>query len=466
MATQVMPAHFRRTCTFRASLFLEVGAANPRRIWLHQILCNSPGPSGSNTQLTRSHKIAVQVERTAYTLILGENVSNPRTERSPLAAKRAAHIFILLCFGSMTLPTASLAQTKGTGSPADPPRTLGSKEAQAILMAAREHRLGAERKPDCSHLVHEVYQSAGFEYPFANSHELYAGAERFVRVKAAEAQRGDLIVWPGHVGIVVDPALRAFYSSLRSGLRLDFYDTDYWRKRGKARFYRYAIRGPLRTELASVRTVAPEPGMGEATVPVAATASNEAMTSEPSSVTSASSVSSKSATRSALGDEIPLEWPDRTMFRAARRTPTEDEIAAAIAELQTAAASSFQGRDLLKMDRPVVVVDQVELEGFAIKGERGWAVVRADLRMSVTGEKVELKPSRENRRWELRRAGDAWILSAPKGRAYVSRDAAVSILGAQLATLAQNPQTTTDSKKIEKQKLTTVRMLNAIVAEK
>ena len=43
----------------------------------------------------------------------------------------------------------------------------------------------------------------------------------------------------GHVGIVVNPAQRVFFSRLRSGPGVDAYDADYWKERGQVRFYRY-----------------------------------------------------------------------------------------------------------------------------------------------------------------------------------------------------------------------------------
>jgi len=50
---------------------------------------------------------------------------------------------------------------------------------------------------------------------------------------------GDLIVWRGHVGIVVDPAEKTFLSALRSGVKTSSYESHYWKRRGKPRFLRY-----------------------------------------------------------------------------------------------------------------------------------------------------------------------------------------------------------------------------------
>src|SRR5262249_7955906 len=102
----------------------------------------------------------------------------------------------------------------------------------------------SESETDCSHLVHAVYERAGFPYDYVTSRELYIGNPHFTRVH--KPQPGDLIVWRGHVGIVIDPKERSFFSSVRSGPDTQFYDSVYWRSRGIARFYRYVTEKPLR----------------------------------------------------------------------------------------------------------------------------------------------------------------------------------------------------------------------------
>lgn len=90
---------------------------------------------------------------------------------------------------------------------------------------------------DCSHLVHYLYQSSGRDYTYANSITLYKGVESFRRV--ARPQAGDLVVWRGHVGIVVDPEQQTFVSALRSGVKVSSYSSHYWKMRGTPRFLHY-----------------------------------------------------------------------------------------------------------------------------------------------------------------------------------------------------------------------------------
>ena len=106
-----------------------------------------------------------------------------------------------------------------------------------MIGAALESRDRAYFKPDCSHLVHTVYEQAGFRYSYVSSSDLYHGVPEFRHV--VHPQPGDLVAWPGHVGIVVNPSQKTFFSSLSSGLGVESYSSPYWKGRGTHRFYRY-----------------------------------------------------------------------------------------------------------------------------------------------------------------------------------------------------------------------------------
>src|SRR4029077_4297998 len=90
---------------------------------------------------------------------------------------------------------------------------------------------------DCSHFVQYLYEQAGLYYGYAPSRTLYDGMEGFKRV--AHPKPGDLVVWRGHVGIVVDPEETTFLSALRSGVKVSSYESHYWKRRGKPHFLRY-----------------------------------------------------------------------------------------------------------------------------------------------------------------------------------------------------------------------------------
>ena len=123
-------------------------------------------------------------------------------------------------------------------------RTLSADDGLSVIASALDSRVRLRSESDCSHLVHAIYDRAGFPYPYMSSSSLYAGTSEFQRV--THAQPGDLVVWPGHVGIVVNPAQNAFFSTLGSGPAIDSYEAPYWRQRGRLRFYRYIKTGPVR----------------------------------------------------------------------------------------------------------------------------------------------------------------------------------------------------------------------------
>src|SRR5215472_2506438 len=118
-------------------------------------------------------------------------------------------------------------------------RSVSPDEGEAIVQAAWELRRGLVPKPDCSHFVNAVYARAGFDYEYATSNEIFDGIDSFRRVQ--EPQPGDLIVWQGHIGIVVDPDEHSFYSSVLSGFAIEDYRSAQWVKRGPPRFYRFLV---------------------------------------------------------------------------------------------------------------------------------------------------------------------------------------------------------------------------------
>lgn len=115
--------------------------------------------------------------------------------------------------------------------------TLSPDDRLAVIAAALDSKLRRYSERDCSHLVHAIYERAGFSYDYASSSDLYEGIEGFQRVELP--QPGDLVVWRGHAGIVIRPSHHVFFSFLHGGPGIDDYEAPYWTSRGRARFYRY-----------------------------------------------------------------------------------------------------------------------------------------------------------------------------------------------------------------------------------
>jgi cell wall-associated NlpC family hydrolase len=117
-------------------------------------------------------------------------------------------------------------------------RTLTADDRKSVLTTAFDWRQIHHSGRDCSHLIHDIYEEAGFPYRYADSEDVYAGAQGFQRVSRPQA--GDVIVWHGHAGIVVHPVRHTFFSFLSSrGPGIDDYKSRYWKGRGLPRFYRY-----------------------------------------------------------------------------------------------------------------------------------------------------------------------------------------------------------------------------------
>jgi hypothetical protein len=176
-------------------------------------------------------------------------------------SKRVA-ISLLFCLAAISTVPAQQKQLRS--HPAHPvtrqaldvqpgPRPLNLDEGLAILSAALDSRHHAAFKSDCSHFVHGLYQRAGFPYAYAPSSDLYVGIDEFRRV--TNPQPGDLAVWLGHSGIVINPAQHSFFSLLRTGPGVASYDSLYWRKKGRPRFFRY-VRTVPEDELSNPRWTA------------------------------------------------------------------------------------------------------------------------------------------------------------------------------------------------------------------
>ena len=139
---------------------------------------------------------------------------------------------------------ASRAQEANRNSPATSVtsratnhRPLNKSDRSSVVAVALTTTEARHAGTDCSHLVHSIYQRAGFPYQYADSEDLYDGAKGFQRV--THPQAADLVVWHGHVGIVVRPTHHQFFSVLSKGPGIDDYHSRYWKSRGQPRFYRY-----------------------------------------------------------------------------------------------------------------------------------------------------------------------------------------------------------------------------------
>ncbi len=164
-----------------------------------------------------------------------------RSPAKPGIASSLCALALYLCSAGQApgqTATSSSTHPSATSSRGHKPdRTLTPDDGLGVISAALDPKVRRYAGHDCSHLVHAIYERAGFPYTYASSDDLYNGVQGFERI--THPQPGDLIVWHGHVGIVVRPSKHVFFSFMTAGPGIDDYDAPYWVDRGQARFYRY-----------------------------------------------------------------------------------------------------------------------------------------------------------------------------------------------------------------------------------
>jgi hypothetical protein len=338
-------------------------------------------------------------------------------------------------------------------------RPLTPSEGLAILGAALDSRHHAKFSSDCSHFVHELYGSAGFPYEYVSSSDLYAGIDEFRRV--ASPQPGDLAVWPGHAGIVVNPAQHSFFSALSSGHGVDSYDSPYWKRRGRPRFYRYVKSVPRGVLSTSIRTASLKPAALGRAEPREAP-SDDSMPDR--SVPDRSQEPSNEVGSSAkLAENLPMDTttPPVPVVNSVR--PKPDQVSAAFLEACRGWGDSLEERDLFKSARPVIVFDHFEVRKVHIAGNQGWAEVHIDELLSVTGGKGQMHEHSERQRWPLRRRNQtSWELAPARDTIYLPQPIAVRILAHELAQLTEDIPNTV-SRPQEKAEL--ARLLDALLGK-
>src|SRR5260370_6640571 len=303
--------------------------------------------------------------------------------------------------------TAPSAQQSESNS-----RLLTAEEGRAIVNTAWGWEPSGEGTQDCSHLVHQVYLVAGYEYPYASSFDIYAGNENFGRVKTPQA--GDMVAWRGHVGIVIDPLQHSFYSLVNTGFEAQDYAGPYWRSRGRPRFYRFKVEdsGSVTVAKAAAAPVVPKNAQQRKGAAVAGerspaeySASSKApkAASERTAVINSRAVPAPPETGTAIA-----EVPSSILIAAAGKLPTRGEVAAAISELSSATGNVLRASDPSKLKLPVVIYDRLDVERLEIKRDHGWARLRIDSKASIAGGGTDLKPRREQVLWELRRTETVW----------------------------------------------------------
>jgi hypothetical protein len=339
-------------------------------------------------------------------------------------------------------------------------RLMTAAEGREIVSGALEQEQVASGAQDCSHVVHEFYVDAGFEYPYASSFEIYTGNENFARVKMPRA--GDLIAWPGHVGIVVNPVKHSFYSLVSTGLETQYYDGPYWKSRGRPRFYRYKV---VAAGILNARKTLPTQRNSNTTNQRRGAAVLE----------ESSPVEMSERTANNYGPQIPetpdvpdatAEIPSSIIIATGNKQPTRDEIADGISELSNGAGRILRSDDPTRLQLPLVIFERFEVEKVEIKRDHGWAHLKVATRVLLAGGAVDSKRRNERVRWELRRTKSGWEAVLPTDRRYVPQDAAIRNLAAQLARLTESDGAAAHQETVLRQESQLANLLSGLLEKK
>jgi hypothetical protein len=308
------------------------------------------------------------------------------------------------------------------------PRLLSPSEGETVVLAAWELRHGLPAKPDCSHFVHAIYTKAGFSYEYAQSADLFDGIDSFQRVKVPQA--GDLVVWQGHVGIVVDPAEHSFYSSVITGFAIEDYRSHYWIGRGTPRFYRYLVddaRGASLTAQAS--------GMASPAKPLAdAVVAPAVATSVPDRRRETVSANPPSESRRRYLETDEAETRD-VVFVSLRDKPSKNEVLAAIVGTVDGRAAALAESIHLASARQVVVAESFNVVELKFKNDSGWAEVEVQQRAIFRFGSADPTPVTNRWRISLSRQDQVWVLLVPRSPLFLRHEVARTILARHLATL-------------------------------
>ena len=376
----------------------------------------------------------------------------------------ARSILLSLCLTVLGVPGSPQTAPQHTGL-----RLTSPQEGEAIVQAAWELRHALIPKPDCSHFVHAVYTQAGFRYDYAGSRAIFDGIENFRRV--TKPQAGDVVVWQGHIGIVIDPKEHSFYSSVNTGFAIESYQSHYWIGRGNPRFYRFIVNDlPSAPTLVDLALLSSAPGQGLfnltksfAAQPPILKQSNSA---DRAARESARVRPAQNQRQLAAMERRPVQIPpskvatnDRQtsdeMLVTSRATPSKEEVLAAVLRSIDANGKRLLQGGSLNSQPSVGVVDRFRIVAINLQGNSGLADL--EVRQMATFHYGKAIPTRMTARRNviLSRQEKGWVLVMPQDLICLDRFLAVTALTDHLGTLASTPANSPERK-------ISVRLLNEL----
>lgn len=333
-------------------------------------------------------------------------------------------VALLLC-GTLTVAAAA---GRNAAAATNVGGLLSAEQGAMLVDYALQAGARLTRQPDCSHLVHLIYSQAGLNYSYQPSRALYAGVEDFERV--TRPQPGDLIVWRGHVGIVVSPREKTFFSSVRSGIITESWAEHQWLRRGRPRFLRYRIGPDSDLELLASVAHSEDDGIADA--------------KDRPSDTNGDDVAAKVVQQEDNEDDdepqetAPTDSVSSTGIVAVikqRGKPSKKEIASAVLENSKKTAEALLGPTAnMRADRPVSVFTRIEVRDIKVRHEKGTVVLNFTETMAIDQGKV-LPGKTVERVFNISKTPDAgsasWLITDPHMRAFIPQIQAVNVFAHQ-----------------------------------
>jgi hypothetical protein len=330
---------------------------------------------------------------------------------------------------------------------------LSPEQGEALAAFAAQSEKRIHLKPDCSHLVHQLYARAGLIYPYEDSRVLYRGISDFKRVKTP--QPGDLAVWIGHVGIVLSPEEKTFLSSVHSGIMTESWMAPHWVRRGRPRFYRYRI-GPEADMNLLARIMDddahPETGAQDSVrngvspqLPSGSSAIADSRAEEMQLESNKQARQDATSTNESGHDSGSIV---ATIIQ--RQMPSRSQIVAAIMESSRARARQLTSGEALDAARPFSVFSRIEVEKIKVKHESGWVTLQ--LSEMMCAEDGRILPARTMERELLisHRSDGTWVITDPQDRTYLAEEQALEIFQRQAEFFLQQAPNSSNTRIIVK----------------
>jgi NlpC/P60 family len=356
-------------------------------------------------------------------------------------------------FAALCLATALGQNVRPASAETHGPRPIARTEGRKILAAIPTVDVESESETDCSHLVHDIYEQAGFPYEYVSSRELYIGSANFTRVRVPQA--GDLVVWHGHAGIVIDPQQHSFFSFVSSGPDTQFYDSPYWRSRGIARFFRYVTDQPLHAD----RTLEAADHPNRKPVQVQGD-SRSSENHPPSELSKPIPARASHPVPADTSSSATVETPREVVLQVAGKNSSPEEVVAAFVEMNQDFGESLRTGSLNSPGKSIVVYRELRVLAVQIKGKRGTALVRIESLAAPAETQTGSQFRWREESLEFEKTKRGWVMSPLKDAAYVNREVALRVLSVRLADLAKNTDATPEQ---EREQTQIIRFLNLLV---